>query len=97
MPSCLLLESIIQDPVYKGDNHHEDHMILLTLTSSRIDSIRTLQHLVDYKIVLLIIQIKGHVRDQRPSNKVLQFADIPSGRTFGTTDNIETDLITLCQ
>jgi hypothetical protein len=51
MPSCHLLESIIQDPVYKGDNHHEDPMILLTLTSSRIDSIRASQHLVDYKIV----------------------------------------------
>jgi hypothetical protein len=28
MPSCHLLESIIQDPVSKGDNHHEDHKIL---------------------------------------------------------------------
>ena len=27
MPSCLLLESIIQDLVYKGGNHHEDPMI----------------------------------------------------------------------
>ena len=54
MPSCHLLESIIQDPVYKGDNHHEDLMILFSLTSSRIDSIRASQHLVDYKIVFLI-------------------------------------------
>jgi len=47
MPSCLLLESIIQVPVYMGDNHHEDPMILFSLTSSRIDSIRASQHLVD--------------------------------------------------
>jgi hypothetical protein len=53
MPSCRLLESIIQDSVYKGDNHHEDPMILLTLTSSRIDSIRTWQYLVDYKFLQL--------------------------------------------
>jgi hypothetical protein len=63
MPSCLLLESIIQDLVYKGDNHHEDPMLLLTLTPSRIDSIRASQHLVHYKIVLLIINVKGHVTD----------------------------------
>jgi hypothetical protein len=46
MPSCHLLESIIQDPVYKGDNHHKDPVILISLTSSRIDSIRASQHLV---------------------------------------------------
>ena len=48
MPSCLLLESIIQDLVYKGDNHHEDPMIRFSLTSSRIDSIRASQHLVSF-------------------------------------------------
>jgi hypothetical protein len=72
-------------------------MILFSLTSSRIDSIRASQHLVDHKIVLLIIKVKGHVTDQRPSNKVLQFADIPSSRTFGTADNIKGNFITLCQ
>ena len=36
MPFCLLLECIIQHPVYKGDNHHEDPMRLLILSSSRI-------------------------------------------------------------
>ena len=36
MPSCLLLESIIQDLVYEGDNHHEDPVVLFTLTSSRL-------------------------------------------------------------
>ena len=66
MPSCLVLESIIQDPVYKGDNHHEDPVILISLTSSRIDSIRALQHLVNYKIMLFIIKVKRHVIDQRP-------------------------------
>jgi hypothetical protein len=71
MPSCLLLESIIQDPVYKGDNHHEDHKILFSFTSSRIDSIRTSQRLVDCKIVLLIIHAKEHVTDQRLSNNLL--------------------------
>ena len=50
MPSCLLLESVIQDPVYKGDYHHEDPMISFSLTSSRIDSLRASQHPVDYKI-----------------------------------------------
>ena len=59
MPSCLLLESIIQDPVYKGDNHHKDPMILFSLTSSRIDSIRASQHLADYKILLLITNETG--------------------------------------
>ena len=97
MPSCLLLESIIQDPVYKGDNHHEDHMIYFSLTSSRIDSIRASQHLVDYKIVLLIIHVKGHVTDQRPSNMVLQLADILGSRTFGALDYIKADPITFSQ
>ena len=97
MPSCLLLESIIQDPVYKGDNHHEDPMILFSLTSSRIDSIRASQHLVDYKIVLLIIHVKEHVTDQRPSNKVLQLANILGSRTFGALGYIKADPITLGQ
>jgi hypothetical protein len=97
MPSCLLLESIIQDPVYKGDNHHEDPMNLFSLTSSRTDSIRASQHLVDYKIVLLIIKVKGHVADQRPSNKVLQLANILGSRTFSAFTDIKTDQITLCQ
>jgi hypothetical protein len=65
MPSCLILESIIQNPVCKGDNHHEDPMILFSLTSSRIDLIRASQHLVGYKIVLLIIKVKGNVTDCR--------------------------------
>lgn len=52
MPSCLVLESIIQDPVSKGDNHHEDPMILFALTSSRIDSIRASQYLVDLLLLL---------------------------------------------
>jgi hypothetical protein len=47
MSSCLLLESIIQVPVYKGDYHHEDPVILISLTSSRIDSIRASLYLVD--------------------------------------------------
>jgi len=55
MPSCLVLESIIQDPVSKGDNHYEDPVIFFSLTSSRIDSIRASQYLVNYKILLLII------------------------------------------
>jgi hypothetical protein len=97
MPSCLLLESIIQDPVYKGDNHHEDHMILLTLTSSRIDSIRAPQHLVDYKILLLIIHAKEHVTDQRPPNKILQLANIIGSRTFGALGHIKADPITFSQ
>jgi len=97
MSSCLLLESIIQDPVYKGDNHHEDPVIIFSLTSSRIDSIRASQHLVDYKIVLLIIHVKGHVTDQRPSNKVLQLVNIPSSRTFSALDYIKADPITFSQ
>ena len=59
MPFCLLLESIIQDPVYKGDNHHKDPMIFFSLTSSRIDSIRASQYLVDYKILSLITNETG--------------------------------------
>jgi hypothetical protein len=46
---------------------------------------------------LLIIYVKGHVTDQRPSNKVLQFANILGSRTLGTADNIKTDTITLGQ
>jgi hypothetical protein len=46
MPSCLLLGSIIQDPVYKSDNHHEDPMIIFSLISLRIDSIRASQQFV---------------------------------------------------
>ncbi len=41
-----LLESLIQDSVYKGDNHHKDPMTLFLFTSSRTDSIRTRQYLV---------------------------------------------------
>ncbi len=97
MPSCLLLESIIQDPVYRGDNHHEDPRILISLTSSRIDSIRASQHLVDYTIVLLIIKVKGQVTDQRPSNKFLQLANILGSRTFSALGYIKADPITLRQ
>lgn len=50
MPSCLVLESIIQDPVYEGDYHHEDPRILFSLTSSRIDSIRASQYLADFML-----------------------------------------------
>jgi hypothetical protein len=59
MPSCLLLESLIQDLVYKGDNHHEDPMTLFLLTSSRLDSIRTLQHLNGCNVLLIIADVKG--------------------------------------
>lgn len=71
MPSRLLLESIIQDPVYQGDHHHEDHQILLSFTSGRIDSIRTSQHLVDCKTVAPIIHATRHITDQRFSHRVL--------------------------
>ena len=54
MPSCLVLESIIQDPVSKGGNHHEDPMILFALTSSRIDSIRARQFLA--RLILRIYE-----------------------------------------
>jgi hypothetical protein len=72
-------------------------MILFSLTSSRIDSIRASQHLVDYKMVLLSIHLKEHVTDQRPSNKVLQLANIFGGRTFSALGNIKADPITLGQ
>jgi len=62
-------------------------MILFLLTSSRIDSIRASQHLVEYKIVLLL-EVKKHVTDQRPSNKVLQLANIFCGLTFSTVDSL---------
>jgi len=54
MPSCLVLESIIQDPVHKGGNHHKDPMILFSLTSSRIDSIRARQYLA--RLILCIYE-----------------------------------------
>jgi hypothetical protein len=47
--------------------------------------------------LLLIIKVKGHVTDQRPSNKVLQLADILGSRTFSALDYIEADPITLSQ
>ena len=97
MPSYLLLESIIQDPVYKGDHHHEDPVILILLTSSRIDSIRASQHLVDYGLLMIIIHVKGNVTDQRPSNKILQLANILGSRTFSALGYIKTDPITLGQ
>jgi len=47
MPSRLYWSpSFKQNPVSKGGNHHEDPALLFSLTSSRIDSIRTLQYLV---------------------------------------------------
>ena len=97
MPSCLLLESIIQDPVYGGDNHHKDPMILFSFTSSRIDSIRASQYLVDYKVLFLIIHVEGHVTDQHPPNKVLQLANILRSRTFLALDNIKADSLTFGQ
>ena len=72
-------------------------MILFLLTSSRIDSIRASQHLVDLKIVLLINHVKRHVTDQRPSNKVLQLANILGSRTLSALDYIKADTITLDQ
>jgi hypothetical protein len=55
-----------------GGNHHEDPVIIIALTSSRIDSLRASQYLVDYKcnIVLLIINVKRLVTDQRPLKQV---------------------------
>ncbi len=70
MPSCLSTGVHHLKSVYKGDNHHKDPMIFFPLTSSRIDSIRASQRLVDY-IVLSIINVMGHISGQRPSNKVL--------------------------
>jgi hypothetical protein len=52
MPSCLPTGVHYLDLVYKGDNHHEDPIILFFLTYSRIDSIRALQHLVDHLALL---------------------------------------------
>jgi len=72
-------------------------MILFSLTSSRIDSIRASPHLVDYKMVLLIIHAKEHATDQRPSNKVLQLANIIGSRTFGALGYIKADPITFSQ
>ena len=43
------------------------------------------------------LQTKEPVRDQHPSNKVLQLTDILGSRTFSVLDYIKTDLITLCQ
>jgi hypothetical protein len=84
----------MQDPVYGGDNHHKDPMILFSLTSSRIDSIRASQYLVDYKILFLIIHVEGHVTDQHPPNKVLQLVNILRSRTFFALDNIKADPLT---
>ena len=70
-----LLESIIQNSVSKGGNHHEDPALLFSLTSSRIDSIRTLQYLV----------IKVYCCSSSMSRTVLIFvfgreSDIPMSR-----------------
>jgi hypothetical protein len=72
-------------------------MILFLSTSSRIDSIRASQRLVNYMIVLLIIKVKGQVTDHRPSDQVLQLADILGSRTFGALGYIKADPITLSQ
>jgi hypothetical protein len=45
---------------FKGDNHHEDPMFLFTLTSSRIDSIRTQQYLGYRKSELFLYAIEYH-------------------------------------
>jgi hypothetical protein len=42
----------------RGDNHHKDPRIHFSLTSSRIDSIRTLQSLM-FLIVMLIINVNS--------------------------------------
>jgi len=47
--------------------------------------------------VLLIIKAKGHVTDQRPSNKVLQLANILSSRTLSPLGDVKTDPITFSQ
>jgi hypothetical protein len=72
-------------------------MILFLLTSSRIDSIRASQHLVDYSLLMIIIHVKGNVTDQRPSNKILQLANILGSRTFSALGYIKADTITLGQ
>ena len=72
-------------------------MILFLLTSSRIDSIRASQHLVDYSLLMIIIHVKGNVTDQRPSNKILQLANILGSRAFSALGYIKADTITLGQ
>jgi len=47
--------------------------------------------------VLPVIDIKGHITDQRPSNEVLKLANILGSRTLGALDGFETDTITLGQ
>jgi hypothetical protein len=46
MPSRLYWSPSFNSRSLKGGNHHEDPTLLFSLTSSRIDSIRTLQYLV---------------------------------------------------
>jgi len=59
--------------------------------------IRASQHLVSYEMVLLIINLKGYVADQHPSNKVLLLANILGGRTFSALGYIKDDPIAFGQ
>ena len=72
-------------------------MILFSLTSSRIDSIRAQQHLVIYNVVLFIIHVKEPVTNQHSLNKVLELANILGSWTFSALGYIKADPITLRQ
>ena len=72
-------------------------MILFSLTSSRIDSIRASQYLVGYNIVLLIIHVAEPVTNQHPLNKVLELANILGSWTFSALGYIKADQITFGQ
>jgi hypothetical protein len=65
MPSCLLLESIIKIWSTKGGCHHEDPVIIFPLTSSRIDSLRASQYLVD------LILLSAYIPKNLKGNKIV--------------------------
>lgn len=44
-----------------------------------------------------LLNVKGNITDQRPSNKVLPFADILGSRTLSALNKIEAYPITLGQ
>ena len=60
MPCCLFYWSpSLNMRSTTGDNHHKDPTIYFSLTSSRIDSIRTLQSLISCNVVMLVINVNG--------------------------------------
>lgn len=80
MPCCLFYWSpSLNMRSTTGDNHHKDPTIYFSLTSSRIDSIRTLQSLINCNVVMPVINVNGDACIVGYALYLLRVLDFQSG------------------